>query len=92
MAPAVLTSCQSTEHFVDDDGDGRLGPREGNSVHDGRDRTSIRAIHRVGQPNRGERHLSRERDAALAEKRDPVQGADHRELRPAGVALAFPRP
>lgn len=33
---------------VDDDGDGRLGPEENDSVHDGRDKTSIRSIHGAG--------------------------------------------
>jgi len=35
-------------YFVDDDGDGKLGPGENNSLHDGPDKTSIRSIHRTG--------------------------------------------
>jgi hypothetical protein len=37
-------------YFVDDDGNGKPGSGENDSVHDGRDKTSIRSIHRAGVP------------------------------------------
>lgn len=37
-------------YLVDDDGDGKPGSGETDSVHDGPDKTSIRSIHRAGNP------------------------------------------
>jgi hypothetical protein len=40
----------SATYLVDDDGNGKPGSGEKDSVHDGPDKTSIRAIHRAGVP------------------------------------------
>ncbi len=40
----------SATYFVDDDGNGKPGAGENDSVHDGPDKTSIRTIHRAGVP------------------------------------------
>jgi hypothetical protein len=40
----------SATYLVDDDGNGKPGSGETDSIHDGPDKTSIRAIHRAGVP------------------------------------------